>query len=90
MPVTRHILPRLSIACQALCLLAMGIMAGFFWTYTINVNLAMLEVDGPTYATVQSAFNRNVRHPMFFAFFFGPMPLALAALASGWAHRRRT
>jgi uncharacterized membrane protein len=90
MPVTRHIVPRLSIACQVLCLLTMGVMAGFFWTYTINVNLAMLEMDGPTYATVQSAFNRNVRHPMFFAFFFGPMPLTLAALASGWAHRRRT
>ncbi|MEZ5702419.1 MAG: hypothetical protein R3E42_11505 [Burkholderiaceae bacterium] len=53
----------LSLGCQALSLLAMGIMAGFFWTYSINVNLAMLEMDGPVYATVQSAFNRHVRHP---------------------------
>jgi uncharacterized membrane protein len=82
-------LSRLSLACQSLCLLAMGIMAGFFWTYSINVNLTMLEMDGPVYATVQSAFNRNVRHPMFFAFFFGPVPLAMAALLCGWSQRRR-
>jgi hypothetical protein len=31
-----------------------GIMAGFFWAYTFNVNLAMLEVSGQTYAIVQS------------------------------------
>ncbi len=37
-------------------------MAGFFWTYSDNVNLAMLQVDGATYATVQSLFNMNVRH----------------------------
>ena len=27
-------------------LFAFGLMAGFFWTYAINVNLAMLEMDG--------------------------------------------
>ncbi|MEZ5705035.1 MAG: DUF1772 domain-containing protein [Burkholderiaceae bacterium] len=80
----------LSLGCQALSLLAMGIMAGFFWTYSINVNLAMLEMDGPVYATVQSAFNRHVRHPLFFAFFFGPAPLAFAAMATSWSQRQRT
>lgn len=79
----------LSLASQATSLFALGLMAGFFWTYAINVNLAMLEMDGPVYATVQSAFNRNVRHPMFFAFFFGPVPLALAALLGSWSQRRR-
>lgn len=54
-----------------LTIIVMGIMAGFFWTYTFNVNAAMLEVDGPTYAKVQSLFNINVRHAMFFIFFFG-------------------
>jgi len=79
----------LSLASQTLALFTMGIMAGFFWTYSINVNLAMLEMDGPVYAIVQSAFNRNVRHPMFFAFFFGPVPLALAPLLFSWPQRRR-
>ncbi|MDP5277030.1 DUF1772 domain-containing protein [Chengkuizengella axinellae] len=55
----------------AIALLIIGIMAGFFYTYTINVNLAMLEVSGEIYATVQSLFNENVRHFMFFIFFFG-------------------
>ena len=55
----------------AIATLVFGVMAGFFRTYTFNVNLAMLQVDGQTYAKVQSLFNENVRHLMFFAFFFG-------------------
>lgn len=87
--LTQRALTNLSLASQAAGLFAFGLMTGFFWTYSINVNLAMLEMDGAVYATVQSAFNRNVRHPMFFAFFFGPMPLALAALLGSWSQRRR-
>ncbi|MEM7734572.1 MAG: DUF1772 domain-containing protein [Deinococcota bacterium] len=64
----------------ALSTLALGIMAGFFWTYAFNVNLAMLELDGATYATVQSLLNINVRHPMFFSFFFGAGVLSVIAL----------
>lgn len=72
----------------ALAALVTGIMAGFFYTYTFNVNLAMLEVDGPTYATVQSLFNRNVRHPMFFVCFFGAAVVPAAALACNWRRYR--
>jgi len=61
-----------------------GIMAGFFWTYTFNVNLAMLEIDGSTYATVQSLFNENVRHLMFFTFFFGGGAFSALALLGNW------
>jgi len=60
--------------------LVFGVMAGFFWTYTFNVNLAMLQVDGETYAKVQSLLNENVRHPMFFAFFFGGGLFSIIAL----------
>lgn len=49
----------------------LGVMSGFFWTYSFNVNLAMLEVSGEYYATMQTLFNENVRNPMFFSFFFG-------------------
>lgn len=87
MPITRF-LNRLSLSAQSLTVLLLGLMAGFFATYSANVNLATLELDGPTYALVQSAFNRNVRHAGFFACFFGPVPLGLIALASGWSHRR--
>lgn len=83
------VLRPLSWASFWLSVLALGLMAGFFTTYSINVNLATRELDGPTYALVQSAFNRNVRHALFFALFFGPMPLCLAALVTDWAPRQR-
>lgn len=70
----------------ALATVVFGIMAGFFWTYSFNVNWAMLEVDGPTYATVQSLFNRNVRHVMFFIFFFGGGGFSALALLGNWRH----
>lgn len=71
----------------ALGVFSLGIMAGFFGTYSGNVNLATRELDGPTYALVQSAFNRNVRHALFFAFFFGPAWLCLLALVDAWRER---
>ena len=54
----------------ALATIVFGIMAGFFWTYSFNVNYAMLQVDGSTYVQVQSLFNQNVRHSMFFYLLF--------------------
>lgn len=54
-----------------LLIIALGVMSGFFWTYSFNINLAMLEVSGEYYATMQSLFNTNVRHAMFFSVFFG-------------------
>ncbi len=67
-------------------ILAFGIMSGFFWTYTFNVNLAMLNVDGQTYAQMQSLFNENVRHSMFFIFFFGGGAFSLLALVINFRH----
>jgi uncharacterized membrane protein len=81
------LLNRLSLAAQLLTVLLLGLMAGFFATYSANVNLATFELDGPTYAQVQSAFNRNVRHAGFFACFFGPLPLGLLAIAAAWPDR---
>lgn len=80
-------LNRLSLAAQMAAVLLLGLMAGFFATYSANVNLATLELDGPTYALVQSAFNRHVRHAGFFICFFGPLPLGLIALAAAGSDR---
>jgi uncharacterized membrane protein len=74
---------------HALAALWMGMIAGFFWAYSANVNLAMLQMDGATYATVQSALNRNVRHALFFIFFFGPPLWCALALAAAWPSRRQ-
>ncbi len=70
----------------ALVTVLTGIMAGFFYTYTFNVNLAMMQVDSATYATVQSLFNENVRHWMFFIFFFGSGATAVLAMIVNWKH----
>ena len=72
----------------ALAILMYGIMAGFFWTYTFNVNLATAQLDGATYARVQSLFNVNVRHFIFFAFFFGSAVMAIVALLINYKHYR--
>jgi uncharacterized membrane protein len=70
-----------------LAVFSLGIMAGFFGTYTGNVNLATRELDGVTYALVQSALNRHVRHATFFAFFFAPPLLCLLTLGHAWRER---
>ena len=65
-----------------------GIMAGFFWTYTFNVSLALEQVDGQTYAVIQSLLNQNVRHVAFFMFFFGGGAFGAIALWLNFRHRR--
>ncbi len=85
--------PRISLKAQlslhALAALWMGMMAGFFWAYSANVNQALLQMDGATYAMVQSALNRNVRHWLFFIFFFGPPLWCALALLAAWPSRRQ-
>lgn len=72
----------------AIATIMFGIMAGFFWTYSFNVNYAFLELDGPSYAQVQSLVNQNVRHAMFFFFFMGGGVFSLLALAINFRQRR--
>ncbi|MEM8863875.1 MAG: DUF1772 domain-containing protein, partial [Chloroflexota bacterium] len=81
------ILQNLSVALVTLCF---GIMAGFFWTYSFNVNWAFLELNGEMYATAQSLVNQNVRHSYFFFFFFGSGFFPLLALSINRTHWRTT
>ncbi len=85
----RRIPLNVQLTLHALATLWLGMMAGFFWAYSANVNLAMLQMDGVIYATVQSALNRNVRHWLFFAFFFGPPLWCVLALLAAWPARRQ-
>lgn len=73
----------------AIAMFLTAIMAGFFYTYTFNINLAMMQVDGEIYATVQSLFNENVRHWMFFIFFFGSGAMGVVAIIANWKHYKR-
>ena len=74
----------------AITVIALGVMAGFFWTYTVNINPAMLSVNGQTYAELQSLFNQNVRHFTFFAFFFGAGGASLLAVVLNYKHYRHS
>lgn len=80
---------KMQLSLHVLAIIALGVMAGFFGTYSGNVNLAMLQIDGATYATVQSAFNRNVRHALFFVFFFSPPLLCALAAFAAWSAPKR-
>lgn len=72
-----------------LFIIMLGVMAGFFWTYTFSVNPAMMQVDGEYYATVQSLFNVNVRNGMFFSFFFGSSVTGVLAVLLNVSHRHQ-
>jgi uncharacterized membrane protein len=74
----------LQLGLHALAVFWLGLMAGFFWTYSANVNFATLQMDGTTYALVQSSLNRNVRHAMFFGLFFGPPLFCALAVLAAW------
>ena len=67
-----------------LAVLMLGVMAGFFWTYAFNVNYATKNLDADDYVRVQSLFNENVRHAMFFLFFFGAAFLSFVAALFSW------
>lgn len=71
-----------------LLILILGVMAGFFWTYTFNINQAMLQVSADYYATMQSLFNVNVRNAMFFSFFFGGGLFGVLAVLLNLTHRK--
>lgn len=79
----------LSRASHALALMLLGLMAGFFWTYTINVSPALAQMDGAVYAQVQSSLNRHVRHALFFVAFFGPPVVCALALGLAASQRHR-
>jgi uncharacterized membrane protein len=72
----------------AILILMLGVMTGFFWTYSFNVNVAMLQVSGEYYATMQSLFNVTVRNIMFFSVFFGSGLFGVLAILVNLKHRR--
>jgi uncharacterized membrane protein len=77
----------LSHVAQYASVLFLGLIAGFFLTYSINVSRGLLQFDGQTYAAAQSALNRSVRHSTFFTLFFGPAILCTLSLVDGWRDR---
>ncbi len=72
----------------ATCLL--GIMAGFFFAFAIDVAPAMANLDAQSYITTQQWINRVVRNAVFGTTYFGSTLVPfVAAAAAFWSGRRR-
>lgn len=52
-------------------ILLSGIIAGFFYTYSINVSVAFSKLNKENYALVESLCNVTVRNTKFYIIFFG-------------------
>lgn len=77
-------------AAEGAATLLLGLMAGFFFAFAVDVAPAMAGLDAATYITVQQAINRVVRNALFGITYFGSalLPWVVVALAL-WAGQRR-
>jgi uncharacterized membrane protein len=75
---------------QVLATCLIGLMAGFFFAFSVDVAPAMREIDAHGYVTTQQAINRAVRNLPFALVYFGAAVTPfVAALALYLAGRRR-
>jgi uncharacterized membrane protein len=73
----------------AVCLL--GLMAGFFFAFAVDVVPAMAQLDAKAYITTQQWINRVVRNAVFGGAYFGSTLVPFAAAAAVlWAGHRRS
>jgi uncharacterized membrane protein len=73
-----------NLACRASALAAttlLGLMAGFFFAFTIDVAPAMTHLDGTMYVTTQQWINKVVRNLGFGSVYFGSVVLPFVAAA---------
>ncbi len=77
-------------ASEWLALVLLGLMAGFFFAFAVDVAPAMAQLDAASYITTQQWINRVVRNAAFGAAYFGSALLPwLASGAALWAGQRR-
>lgn len=67
---------------QWLATLLLGLMAGFFFAFAVDVAPAMRELDAQAYISTQQAINRVVRNATFGGVYFGSALLPLLAAAA--------
>ena len=83
------LLQRAATILQILAICLLGLMAGFFFAFAIDVAPAMRELDAPGYVTTQQAINRAVRNLPFALVYFGSAVLPLLAAAALYAGGQR-
>lgn len=71
--------------------LLLGLMAGFFFAFAIDVAPAMAQLDASGYLATQQLINRVVRNAAFGGVYFGSalLPFAVAATALALGRRRQ-
>jgi uncharacterized membrane protein len=85
-----NIRTQVSTATQVAAVALLGLMAGFFFAFAIDVVPAMAQLDGPGYVRTQQLINSAVRGAVFGLTYFGSALLPfLAALAAASAGQRR-
>ena len=74
----------------ALATVLLGLMAGFFFAFAVDVAPAMAHLDGTLYVTTQQWINKVVRNAAFGSVYFGAalMPFVVVLLAAGTGRRR--
>jgi uncharacterized membrane protein len=65
--------------------LLVGLMAGFFFAFAVDVAPAMAQLDASGYVTTQQWINRTVRNAAFGATYFGSAVLPFVAALLAWA-----
>jgi uncharacterized membrane protein len=74
-----------------LTLILSGLIAGFFFAFSADVNLATVVLPASDYVRVQQLINLKVRNPAFALVYFGAVAVPALLLAVMWRHwRRRT
>jgi uncharacterized membrane protein len=80
---------RTAVLLQVLATVLLGLMAGFFFAFWVDVAPAMAQLDASAYIRTQQAINSTVRNaPFALAYFGAALVPGLAALAL-WMGRKR-
>lgn len=81
---------KLVLALQLLATLLLGLMAGFFFAFWVDVAPAMARLDAAEYVVAQQHINSTVRNAPFALAYFGSVAVpAFAVLALWLAGQRR-
>lgn len=65
-----------------------GLIAGLFFAFTYDVNIAFGELSGPEYAKNMELINVSIRNAVFGSVFFPSVVLPVVALALSWRSYR--
>lgn len=74
---------------ELLALVALGVMAGFFFAFAVDVAPAMRHLDAAAYITTQQWINSTVRSVPFGLAYFGAAFLPFIVVAAAWLSGER-